>query len=391
MLGSPRRRGWRSCAEPLRRICTRPVWLEGSTQLWWRSWRQRSAPSRCGNGAGLSSCWGCTGAAARPTLCARFQRLRSTLGEGLGIEPSIRLRHLEQAILVQDSSLDWSPLPAAGAGPLTRHRPIKEATSDTSLSLSPFPLSRRLTQAADSRFVGRARELDRLLEAYDSVASGDGRALVLIAGEAGIGKTALAGAFARVVHSRSGVVIYGRCDEALITSYQPFVDALSHLIRYLPEDQWRHHARALAPMLPGVHADTVDPAPRPAPEPETQLLLMLASVVALLDSTEPLPMLLILDDLHWADRSTILMLQYVIRATDDHRLCIVGTYRDSELEAAHPLRTLLTDLHREPGVIRLHLDGLDQEEVVDLIRSSEESRSRRAIIARSGAEAGDGG
>jgi tetratricopeptide (TPR) repeat protein len=81
------------------------------------------------------------------------------------------------------------------------------------------------------------------------------------------------------------------------------------------------------------------------------------------------PVLLVLDDLHWADKATLVMLRHIVRASDRAAFCVVGTYRDSELGRAHPLAEILADLRREAGVTRLSLRGLDEGDVHALIGS----------------------
>ena len=78
-------------------------------------------------------------------------------------------------------------------------------------------------------------------------------------------------------------------------------------------------------------------------------------------------MMLMFDDLHWADKPTLLMLRHVMRASSAAALCIVGTYRESELARTHPLAEMLADLRREPAVTRLSLRGLEEAQVKGLI------------------------
>src|SRR5262249_16340424 len=81
------------------------------------------------------------------------------------------------------------------------------------------------------------------------------------------------------------------------------------------------------------------------------------------------PLLLVFEDLHWADKPALLMLRHVLRASSQARLCVIGTYRDSELVRTHPLADMLPDLRREPGVSRMLLQGLEPDVVGELIAS----------------------
>jgi DNA-binding SARP family transcriptional activator len=213
-----------------------------------------------------------------------YRDARAALAGDLGIEPGAHLRELERAILAQDPVL----APPAAAAPA---------------SAPSLPRALRVS----GPFVGRERELAQLREAW---ARGSGA--VLVAGEAGIGKTRLAAEFAGSVQ---GPVLYGRCDEGLGVPYQPFAEALG-----LPE----------------------------APD----RLALFAATAARLDGQ-----LLVLDDLHWATVPTLQMLAHVIRAQP--RALILGTYRDTELPPGHPLRTLPAE--------RITLHGLDEPAIAALV------------------------
>src|SRR5262245_22355696 len=79
------------------------------------------------------------------------------------------------------------------------------------------------------------------------------------------------------------------------------------------------------------------------------------------------PVLVLVDDLHWADKPTLSLLRHVVRGSEPAALLLIGTYRESEVVAGHPLGELLADLRREPSVTRVALTGLDAGEVGRLI------------------------
>ena len=107
------------------------------------------------------------------------------------------------------------------------------------------------------------------------------------------------------------------------------------------------------------------------------------TVNALLGSTsKAFPVLLILDDLHWADKPTLSMLRHVVRGSDPAALCIVGTYRESELGAGHPLAELLADFRREQDVTRLSLTASSRCKSGDWWRRLPARRCRRGSPAR---------
>ena len=156
-----------------------------------------------------------------------FQRIRRLLGDELGIEPAGALCNLERAILLHEPELDWSSTPSNG-------RPGRSTTADVLNSPAAVPPPARLTRAVDTRFVGRGEELAVMLQALEAADTERRRRVVLLCGEPGIGKTALAGAFARVAHERGSSVSYGRCDEDLGLPYQPWATAVAHLVDHCP-------------------------------------------------------------------------------------------------------------------------------------------------------------
>ncbi len=130
------------------------------------------------------------------------------------------------------------------------------------------------------------------------------------------------------------------------------------------------------------------PAPRQS-DPETERYLLYAAVVGLLEgASADEPVVLIIDDLHWADAPTLSLLRHVVSAGPAMRALVVGTYRDSDLSREHPLTALLADLHREQGVERMKLTGLDGEDVLALMEAAagheldEDGRALAREIAR---------
>ena len=236
-----------------------------------------------------------------------------------------------------------------------------------------FPLPARLATVASVGFQGRTGELERLGAAYKATAGGDGRRVVLISGEPGIGKTSLATALAADVLDQAAIVLYGRCDEDLGIPYQPWVEALDHLVRYGPPSLFDNLVQTrmaeLARLVPEL-ADRTGVGVSGTVADESERYLLFGAVVDLLcRCSEMAPTLLVLDDLHWADGPTIQLLRHVIGSDTRLRLCVVGTYRDSELGAGHPLAGALAVFHREAGVERFGLTGLGDDELLALLES----------------------
>ncbi|HEV8628500.1 MAG TPA: adenylate/guanylate cyclase domain-containing protein, partial [Acidimicrobiia bacterium] len=221
-----------------------------------------------------------------------------------------------------------------------------------------LPMPALLT-GAGRIFVGRDEELERLGRLWKDATSGE-RRVAALAGEPGIGKTRLAVALAAAVRDLGGVVLAGRCDEDLGVPYQPFVEALRHYVTRAPERRLGRHPGELARLLPDL-AQFVDGLPEPLrSDPETERYRLFDAVAAWLsDLSAEAPVLLVLDDLHWAAKPTLQLLRHVLRFSEPLRLLVVATYRDSDIGRGHPLGDLLAELRRDGQVERLALSGLD--------------------------------
>jgi class 3 adenylate cyclase/tetratricopeptide (TPR) repeat protein len=212
-------------------------------------------------------------------------------------------------------------------------------------------------------FVGRDRELERLHTFWKEAVAG-GRRLALVAGEPGIGKTRLAAELAGQLHAEGAVVLAGRCDEDLGVPYQPFVEALRHYVSHAPGDRLAgslgRHGGELVRLVPEI-AGRVSGLPEPLrSDPETERYRLFDAVAAWLGALSgEAPVLLILDDLHWAAKPTLLLLRHVLRSAEPAHLLLLGTFRDTELPRPHPLTELLADLRRDAVPERLSLSGLD--------------------------------
>jgi predicted ATPase/DNA-binding SARP family transcriptional activator len=216
-------------------------------------------------------------------------------------------------------------------------------------------------------FVGRDAELGRVIRAWRH-----GRRAVLVAGEPGIGKTALASQLARLAYDEGATVLFGRCDDGLGVPYQPFTDALRSLVRPghidLAVAPGVGELVRIIPDLATLHLDLPDPS---TADPETQRWLLFEAVAALLaGASATAPIVLVLDDLHWAESSTLLLLRHLLRADASMRLFVVGTYRDTELDRSHPLAGMLADLRRDGGAERVAVRGLDRTGVTALVEAA---------------------
>ena len=234
-----------------------------------------------------------------------------------------------------------------------------------------------LRRVDEQPFVGRAAALQQLRDRWqpDSHAAGG---LVVVTGEPGIGKTRLAARFAGDVHAAGGVVLCGRADEETIWPYQAFVEALRHYAAHrrdlvsaagLPPAA----ARALAALVPELGAPEASERPQRADERDRNRHHLFEAVVRLLlHAARPDGLLLVLEDAHWADAPTILLLRHVLRRAEGSRLLVVATFDDRQLRQRDPL----ADLRRDAELDTVHLVGLRPAEAAGLVAAR---AGRRAV------------
>lgn len=232
-------------------------------------------------------------------------------------------------------------------------------------------LPTRLQITTPFGFFGRATERDVLENAWKDAAGGR-RRLVLVSGEPGVGKTGLAVEFSRDLHARGSVVLYGRCDEDLGLPYQPFVEALRACLDAVPGAELRSWAQAygdaLVRVLPELTHRFPGMPPPPTLDAETERHRLFQAVNTLLVTvTAARPVLLVIDDLHWAAKPTLLLLRHLVTSLEPMALLVLATFRETELSREHPLVDLLAEWRREPSVDRVPLRGLGDDDVVALI------------------------
>ena len=235
-------------------------------------------------------------------------------------------------------------------------------------------------------FVGRSAELDRL-RALLPRAEGEAGRVVLLGGEAGSGKSRLVREFAAGAAADGTLVLYGACDAVLHTPYGPFVEALDQLVRALgPELPAALGASGgeLTRLLPDLATRAGGLAPAPDADPDTERHRLHTAVAGLLDgAARSRPALLVLEDLHWADGSTLLLLRHLAR-TGGAPVLLLATFRDTEADVPAALAETLADLRRY-DVVRLGLPGLSDTEVAEFVRRASGARCAgraRACAAR---------
>ena len=258
------------------------------------------------------------------------------------------------------------------------------ASPTATLGVTPFPAALVAAGGAEPEvgsgsaaalpFVGRHAEQDVLAAAWSSAAGG-ARAIVVISGEPGIGKTRLVAETARALHAQGALVLYGRCDEDLGVSYQPFVEALRYFVDQAPgyelAPRLGESRGELVRLVPELGELVPDLPPPTTADSETERYQLFDAVVTWLAATSrEQPVVLVLDDIHWATRPTLLLLRHLARSVDPMRVLVLATCRTSHLGRAQPLAELLADLRRVQGVDRVSLAGLDHADVGALIEAA---------------------
>lgn len=256
-----------------------------------------------------------------------------------------------------------------GLGTLTAAEVVREPDE-----LPAAPLPPALAPHDTLRLIGRVDERESLERAWKEALAGAVR-VVLVAGEPGVGKTRLVAEVARGAHADGATVMFGRCDEELGVPYQPFVEAIGTYAGGSAADALREQmgdlGGDLARLVPGLAARVPGLAEPLRADPETERFRLFEAVNTFVANVSAsAPVVLVLDDIHWAAKPTLLLLRHLVRQRAASRLLVLATYRDTDLGRGHPLSEILGDLRREPDVERVALHGLTEAEVVDLVSTA---------------------
>ncbi|MUN36441.1 AAA family ATPase [Actinomadura sp. NEAU-AAG5] len=214
--------------------------------------------------------------------------------------------------------------------------------------------------------IGRAAQLAELTAVLDRAAAGSA-GVALVSGDAGVGKTHLVTALTRAARDRGCAVLVGQCAElGESMPYLPLADALWTSARAAaPEAAAVRAALEARPVL-GLLLPDGEGAPGAASEVGQQQLF--GAVLGLLGELgRERPVLLVLEDLHWADRSTRHLLTFLSRVLQRERVCLVGTYRSDDLHRRHPLRPVVAELLRLPNVTGVEVAPFGPGETADYL------------------------
>jgi len=221
-------------------------------------------------------------------------------------------------------------------------------------------------RVSGQRLVGRDGELRRLLDLLDDAAEGRRPTHALISGDAGVGKTRLVSELASRAAGRGFTVLSGRCAELGDSiPYLPLADALRVTTTGPSPDQTLIDAIAARPVLGRLLPDR-GASPPSADVPGLAQQQLFGAVLGMLaELAAQRPVLLVLEDLHWADRSTRDLLTFLSRVLHREKVAVVVTYRTDDLHRRHPLRPVVAELLRLPGVTAIELAPLGYADMAD--------------------------
>ena len=237
----------------------------------------------------------------------------------------------------------------------------------------PLPLPPLLASMERIALVGREAPLGRLRAALEATTGAGQRRASLIAGEPGIGKTRLAAELAFAAHTGGATVLFGRCDEDPLMPYQPFVEALRFAIANADTEtlgRWVGRRGADLTRLVPELAERLPVGEPVRGDPDNDRARLFDAVIGFLENlSRDRPLVLVLDDLHWSDKPSLMLLMHLLRSAQPAPILVVGTYRETDLDRGHPLTEVLADLRRIEGYERVLLRGLDAAETEALMQS----------------------
>ena len=337
--------------------------LEGLDEEWVLELRSRHAAERAGAAGALVRAATAAGDVGSALAWARRVTQWDPLDEAAERELMLALAATGDRAAALRSYADFSRrlarelslAPSAATRELAS-RLRREELGTAASAASGLSLPERLAAVRGGAFAGREAAGARLHEAFARARSGE-RCVALVTGEAGIGKTRLLAEFAHAVEGAGALVLYGRCEEEPAAPYQPFAEALAPLT--VPD--------VLAGGLVGL---TTGRPGEPASDPQADRARMFDAVADWVDEVAARrPLVLALDDLHWADRATLLLMRRLATRPQRVPLLLLASARDIGLGPGHPLTEALAEIRRDRPVIRVALHGLDEAAVATVVEA----------------------
>jgi DNA-binding SARP family transcriptional activator len=295
----------------------------------------------------------------RAGALAAYDRLRERFRRELGISLSEETRAVIHEVRRSEPGAPPRERASRAAGDqLTRWRGDWRPGN-------PFPLPPRLRRRAPTALVGRGRELSVLRELWRAVREGEGARLVVVTGEAGMGKSRLVRELALEVREEGAVVLHGSADEDLLVPHQHLVAAFEHFFAVAAPDELSRRIGSRAADLEPIASELRGARGEAAPEGRRYRLF--EAVAGLLDElSADTPVLLLIDDLHWADQGTAAILRYSLEARPEMRVLVLATQRPADVPATGPTADALRRLSHGPYVERMPLSGLSDPEIAEL-------------------------
>jgi DNA-binding SARP family transcriptional activator len=274
-----------------------------------------------------------------------------------------------------------------GVAPAAATRALVTALRARSPAAPAIALPRIVARADDAPFVGRAAELAQVIDWCRQARERCDRQVIVIAGEPGVGKTRLALRACEHEHRSGATVLVGHCAEEPLAAYGPFAEMLAQLDSAIGAD--------MIAQLAGAHAADLDrlrgQAPSVANADAGARQRLFDAVDALLSALAGKLLILVIDDLHWSDRGSILLLSAVLRSSRPGAVVVLATARSTRAATGMALQSALAQLQHVAAVRRLALDGLGLDDVARLARAwlgdAGTDALARAILERSGGNA----